>query len=230
MPDTSSSSIAFIRGQLTTENFATAYTVGGDSVLSDTVGFLSGNIFVEDTMPCFLAGVVSLTGSNYAYTDGILRSSFAGYLEGSPQIGEGAVSNNYIVLETSDASFNKKFKVISGDYDDGTPDKAGTARRTIGGGISYSVGAVYNSWRPTIRVRQVENESGFGDLSDLQYFYSLNNPNGVPSNLITFVDHHGISRVVVMPGSFKKQVLTTAIEGTEAIYIVQLNFQEIPNA
>ena len=120
--------------------------------------------------------------------------------------------------------------MLAQDYDDGTPLKAQSTKRTLGGGLSHSVGGIYYSWTPIIKVRHTESVSGYGNLQDLTDLFELNNPNGTPSNIITFIDHHNVSRNVIMPGDFRKSTLGSAIEGTEAWHIVRLVLQELTNA
>lgn len=229
MADVDSSFDSYTRGAFTTKSQTYGFLAGGNTDLDDTPCFLSGNIAVDDSFSAFLDGQGSGLGSIYAYLDGIVRDNTPGYLEGS-NTGDDDVANDYITLRNSDSSVEKKFKVLAQDYDDGTPEKAGTMKRTLGGGLSQSVGGVYYSWTPTIRVRETETESGYGDLADLTYFFELNNPAGTPSNLITFIDHHNDSHTVILVGSMQKAVLTAAIEGENAYYIVRLRFQEKPNA
>lgn len=229
MADTSTSSDAYIRGWLSVTSLVYGFLAGGNTDLDDTSAFLSGNIAVDDSTLAFLDGQGSGITSTYAFVDGIVRSNTAGYMEGS-NTGDDDVANDYITLRNSDGSVEKKFKVLAQDYDDGTPEKAGTMKRTLGGGLSQSVGGIYYSWTPTIRVRETETEAGYGDLSDLTYFYELNNPAGTPSNLITFIDHHNNSHTIILVGTMQKAVLGSAIEGENAHYIVRLRFQEKPNA
>ena len=139
------------------------------------------------------------------------------------------MSQAYIVLETDDTiTLSKKFRVASGqDYDDGTPNKAQTISRTIGGGTDVSTGEVYRTWSPTIMVRHTEDETGYGTLGELEQFYSFNNPNGTPSDRLTFIDHHGTSRTIIMTGELRKQTLGVSIEGSTAWYYVKIILQEV---
>ena len=139
------------------------------------------------------------------------------------------MANDYIWLKTDDAgaTLSKKFRVIAEGYDDGTMSKSMAIEKTIGGGIDASMGEVYKSWMPIIKVRHTEPISGYGTLDDLKTFYSYTNPGGTPSNRITFIDHHGTSYTIVMIGELKKQMLSAIIEGEDAWSIVAVVFQEI---
>lgn len=139
------------------------------------------------------------------------------------------MSQSYILLQTSDGTtLSKKFRVASGqDYDDGTLSRSQTINKTIGGGVDVATGEVYRTWNPVIMVCHTESDTTYGTLSELETFYSYNNPNGVPSDRITFVDHHGTSRTIVMLGDLRKQTLGVAIEGVNAWYYVKVQFQEV---
>lgn len=134
---------------------------------------------------------------------------------------------SYVIFEDSTAATTKYFRVIAQGYNDGELEKAESMERTIGGGIDHSMGAIYTSWNPLIRVRETETESGYGDLADLQYFYSLNNPNGSPSNIITFTDHHGNPYDVRIHGKFQKDLMGVKIEGENAWYLVKLTLIKV---
>ena len=136
-------------------------------------------------------------------------------------------TTDYITFETSDEEVEKKFRVLLQDYDDGTEEKAEEVKRTIGGGIDHSVGAIYKTWSMIIRVREEETEDGYGDRDDLVYFYSLNNPNGTPSNDITFTDHHGEEHIVHTVGSLSKDIMGCELEGPDAWYLYRLNLLRV---
>jgi hypothetical protein len=131
-------------------------------------------------------------------------------------------ARKYITLADSNNSKVKYFRVISEGYDDGTLNRAENLTRTIGGGFDHSIGSPYKIWSPTILVRESESVSGYGTASDLEYFYKLNNPNGVPTNTITFTDHHGAAKTVHVTGQMPKQCLGCMIEGAEAWFLYRL--------
>ena len=134
----------------------------------------------------------------------------------------------YIWLMSSDSSVQERFRVLQQGYNDGQLEKAESLNRTIGGGLDHSMGAVYRSWNPVIRVRETEPETDYGDLDDLEYFYNLNDPGGTPSNIISFVDHHQISFYVRIHGTFQKSILGSMTEGNQAWFLVKLNLLEVP--
>jgi len=229
MADSSSSTDAYLKGAGVSLSQVASYLIGGGVVTDDVPGYLAGNMAANDSAPAFLDGINTVISSRFAFLFGVVRGSVSVYLEGSIT-GDDSVANDYIVLQSSNSSISKKFRVLSKDYDDGTPEKSGTPKKTLGGGMSYSVGGIYYSWSPTIRVKHTESESGYGDLQDLIDLYELNNPNGTPSNVITFIDHHNVSHSVLMLGSLRKATLGSEIEGGEAHFIVRVTLQEKPNA
>ena len=132
----------------------------------------------------------------------------------------------YIILTNSDDSLSKYFRVIAQGYDDGSLAKTSSVNKTIGGGVDVSMGDVYTTWNPVIRVRHTEPESGYGTLDNLQTFYGYNDPGGTPTNVITFTDNHGVEHDVYMVGDFKKQYIGAKIEGDQAWVFVKLTLVE----
>ena len=134
---------------------------------------------------------------------------------------------NYIVLQNSDASLTKRFRVIFQGYKR-IKSKPKDFDKTIGGKIDYAVGTVFQQWQFVIKVRETESEANFGDKDDLETFFDYNNPQGTPSNVITMTDHYGVNHNVLMLGDFSEQPLSVSIEGTTAWFHVVCIFQEIP--
>ncbi len=229
MADTSTAQDSYLAGAGTKDAIQIAYLIGGSSVTDDAPCFLTGNILSIDSVGSYTYGENTDLSAQWAYLIGVFRGSVDAYLEGQ-NTGDDSVANDYIILRSSNSSIDKKFKVLAQDYDDGTLEKAQSAKRTLGGGISMSLGGIYQSWNPMIRVRHTETQSGYGDLQDLIDLYSLNNPNGTPSNQITFIDHHNVSRVVLIVGDLRKSVMGSEIEGEEAWSFVSVQLQELPNA
>jgi len=136
-------------------------------------------------------------------------------------------SYNYIELKSSNLSISKKFYVVIGGYEPNLR-KLGTIEDTLNGGIDYSVGALRETHNVIIRVKHTSDETGFGSLADLRSLFELNNPAGTPSNIITYVDHFGASHNVYIVGDFGQSLLTTLIEGSQAVYLVKLALYFIP--
>lgn len=223
MTDVLSSQYGYAAGLDTDISNLSVYLIG--QLVSNQFAFTQGDILINDSLSAYIAPLAGTEISEQvSYCYGILRNTIHSYIKG-----EYMASVDYIWLKTSDsgATKSKKFKVLAQDYDDGTLEKAEEVNKTIGGGIDHSVGAVYKTWAPIIRVRHTESETDFGTVADLEYFFSLNNPNGTPSNDITFIDHHQVSYTVHTVGKLTKNLLGSEIEGSEAWYLYKLNFLRV---
>jgi len=132
---------------------------------------------------------------------------------------------DYILMTNSNSSLSKKFYVVPEGFNEMLKKKY-TAAETIDGGLDVTVGQVYDRRYYTVRVRQAEDEEGFGDLEDLKTFYSYNDPNGTPSNLITFRDHYyGVDTsemYIWLLGDFSKSIIGNAVIGGNAYALVKL--------
>ena len=158
-----------------------------------------------------------------AYISGIIKTQAHCYLSGQ------MTTTDYITLKTSDNGItkSKKFKVLTESYEELIRTKNENINKTIGGGIDHSIGENSTTWRMVIRVKANELNPDYGNLSDLEYFYSLNNPNASPNNDIIFIDHHQYEYIVHVIGQFKKNILTTAIEGQRALYFCSLEVLKV---
>ena len=110
-------------------------------------------------------------------------------------------TNDYFTLTTSDGSFSRRFQVLLSGY---RPilEKSQSIDKTLDGSLDIAVGGLYKRDEYLVRVRQEENRENFGNLEDLRTFFSFNNPNGTPSNVLTMVSHCEQVYNVVMLGSF----------------------------
>ncbi len=226
MADLDSSAIAYLLGSLDFTGGQFAYLQGSNPATpASLASYLTGVITPNSSTAAYTYGGGGSTSSRrYAYTSGLVRSTLHVSMGGTE------MQVNYIILRTDDTPATKecKFRVLAQDYDDGTPEKAETLDRTIGGGLDHSMGAIYTSWSPIIRVRHTESDTGYGTLADLYYFYALNNPNGTPSNNVEFVDHHQVEHIVHLTGTFQKSLLGVNVEGSEGWYLVRVKLVEIP--
>jgi len=100
---------------------------------------------------------------------------------------------------------------------------------TVEGGEDITFGGIHETHAYTIRVRHTESRSGYGNLALLEYLFKLNNPNGVPSSVLTMVDHFGTSHSVVLVGSFSDSLLGVDITGSEAWSLVNLTIKYLGN-
>jgi len=218
---TPGSKAAYIRGGQLGNSSISSWVFG--CIHDTTIAFLSGNIAANDNQAACIIGITeNVSTYRHAYCYGVLRTSQSAYLGGVLM-----TQVDYIWLKTSDLSIEKKFRVITQDYDDGTLDRSEEINKTVGGGIDHSVGAIYKTWSMIIRVRHTETEENYGDRQDLEDFYSLNNPSGTPSNDITFIDHHQVEYTVHIVGKMTKNLLGCEIEGEYAWYLYKLNLMRI---
>jgi hypothetical protein len=132
--------------------------------------------------------------------------------------------NEYFTLTNSTGSLSKHFQVLLSGYRP-VLEKSQTVEKTLDGNIDVSMGGLYRRDEYLVRVRQQETRDGYGDLEDLRTFFSYNNPNGTPSNVLTLVTHNGEVFNVYMLGSFSEQLLGVMVEGVSAWYLVQCVFQ-----
>lgn len=233
MADTSATTDVFLVGTSLYFDFAGAYTEGATPTIDSVSAYLTANVASLANQSAYMEGFSPVTRSSiYAFISGALRASVSAFVDGySPgQPPEGSeVAVDHIWLKTSDAGVTKSkiFRVVATAYNDGQEDKAESMARTIGGGIDHSMGAVYRSWNPTIKVREDEGIADYGDIADLKYFYRLVDPGATPNNVITFIDHHQEEITVKMQGAYRSQTLGTAIEGSEAWTLVQLRLVEV---
>lgn len=250
MPDGSASQDGYLKGAWSKIDYLGVYLFGGTFVRGDTPAWTIGGYFYRDYQYMYLRGGQLATGSQDSYlyggvevsssleayigtTSGTITSKITAFTQAverasSPCYLEGLMTEYaYIILKSSDETINEKFRVIAQGYDDGTLEKAESLERTIGGGINLSQGAVYTTWNPTIRVRHTETVEGYGTLDELRQLYELNNPNGTPSNKITFIDHHGTSNTVYILGAFQKAIMGIKVEGEQAWYTVKLRLIKI---
>ena len=191
-------------------------------VTTSSSAYVEGNIATSGSQAAYITGLQGTTSnSKHGYIAGIERSSQSAYVEGV------YMTVDYITFETSDSSLSKKFRVLQQDYDDGTLERSEQLSKTIGGGVDHAMGAIYKTWSMIIRVRHTEDVDGYGDLEDLEYFYSLNNPNGTPSNDITFTDHHLVEYTVHMVGKLTKNLMGTEIVGLQAWYLYKVSLMRV---
>lgn len=132
---------------------------------------------------------------------------------------------NYIILEDSEAGGSKKFKTIAF-----TPGRQRTDsfQITMGGGLDKAAGVILKRFMYTLKLPDSVLDPDFGTYDDFIYLYDLNNPAGAPNDVITLVDHYGISHSVKFDNNLSPDPLTTMLEGPNAYFIVQISLLEIP--
>ena len=120
------------------------------------------------------------------------------------------------------------FRIVQGGWKP-IKNKTGEINRTAGGGIDYAVGDIYEIFDMVVWCRDTEDVAGYGDRAELERIYALNNPNGSPSNVITFVDHFSTSHDCYMVGDEIPQPLTTMISGLYAWFYIPIKLYKIPD-
>lgn len=130
----------------------------------------------------------------------------------------------YFTLTTSDAQITKRFKVLHTGYRPSTM-KMETINRTLNGIQDISRGAIYKMFDYIIKVREQEEDTDYGTLADLSYFFELNNPNGTPSDKLTMVDHYGNTTTCVFIRDFSPEPLGVMLEGLDAYFTVKTSFE-----
>jgi hypothetical protein len=202
-------------GAEATPDSVSAFLSGREAPISSLAGYLKGQFDTSSFVQ------LDINAFKSAYMTAVVRSSISVYM------GAETMTQAYIELRNSDSSLDLKFRVIAANYDDGALTKAQRVDRTIGGGLDVSDGGIYKEWNPTVRVRHTETEAGYGTLAELITFYSYTNPNGTPSNLITFTDHHSVEYTIRMLGDFRKALMGVSIEGDQAWSLVTLRLIQV---
>src|SRR3990172_7346048 len=64
-----------------------------------------------------------------------------------------------------------------------------SSRRTVTGALDVQEGARWRAWQMVLKVYHTDADSNYGDLGILQTLLNRNNPNGSPSNLVTFEEN-----------------------------------------
>ena len=135
-------------------------------------------------------------------------------------------TNKYITLQDSTGS-GARFGVVQG-YFKRTKKRNQDVRDTLGGGVDVSQGGIVEIHQYVIRCRDDEPRENYGDYTELERLWMLNNPNGTPSDKITFIDHYGDSHTVIFLDTFDPNALTTIIEGEGAWFFVPVVFRFLP--
>jgi len=139
----------------------------------------------------------------------------------------------YIKLKNSTTSLSKKFRVIMGSL---KPSIVGvrSLRRTVAGTLDVSEGARWQSWNMTLKVYATDPvSSDYGTLADLKTLYLLNNPNGSPSDVITFEENYstsgsgGDSHSVIFAGDLVPENIVPVLTGSGACFYVPIQLIEI---
>ena len=132
-------------------------------------------------------------------------------------------TEKYFVLTNSNNTLSKRFRVLFEGY---VPiiEKSQTIDKTLDGGLDVSMGGLYETHEYLVRVRYEETDSNYGTMDELKTFFSYNNPNGTPSNVLILTTHFGVNYNVMMVGNFAEKLLGVMIDGIYSFYVIQCTF------
>jgi len=132
-------------------------------------------------------------------------------------------TEKYFILTNSNNTLSKRFRVLFEGY---VPiiEKSQTIDKTLDGGLDVSMGGLYETHEYLVRVRYEETDSNYGTMDELKTFFSYNNPNGTPSNVLILTTHLGVNYNVMMVGNFAEKLLGVMIDGIYSFYVIQCTF------
>lgn len=131
--------------------------------------------------------------------------------------------NDYIVLANSNASLVKRYKAVELMNPLERQDGWATA---LDGSLDKSAGPIVETWQYNLRVPYSVTDSNYGTMAELRTFFSYNDPNGTPSDVITLTDHFGNNHSVFFYGKLTPQNLTTILDGVNSRWIVPIMLRE----
>jgi hypothetical protein len=116
-----------------------------------------------------------------------------------------------------------KFKVPMGGYKTSIVRNS-TVSVGVDGSIDVTLGADQNRFRYLIVIRDAADEdAGYATLAQLKALFRRNNPNHASQSCrIPFKDHQGNAYTIVMVGNYEPEPQTTVLEGSSALYFIQL--------
>jgi len=132
-------------------------------------------------------------------------------------------TEKYFILTNSNTTLSKRFRVLFEGYVP-TIEKSQTIDKTLDGGLDVSMGGLYETHEYLVRVRYEETDSNYGTMDELKTFFSYNNPNGTPSNVLILTTHFGVNYNVMMVGNFAEKLLGVMIDGIYSFYVIQCTF------
>jgi len=132
-------------------------------------------------------------------------------------------TEKYFVLTNSNTTLSKRFRVLFEGYVP-TIEKSQTIDKTLDGGLDVSMGGLHETHEYLVRVRYEETDSNYGTMDELKTFFSYNNPNGTPSNVLILTTHFGVNYNVMMVGNFAEKLLGVMIDGIYSFYVIQCTF------
>lgn len=141
------------------------------------------------------------------------------------------MSRKYLEIWDSSGSGGEKFRVVEGGYQE-IPIRAQTVQETIDGNPDVVWGTNFEMRQYTLRVCNTsgsdtpEAEVGYGNLTELRRLWSLNNPNGTPSPILTITDHYDETFNAIFIGNeLPMKPLSIWIDGEYSWFIIPVVFR-----
>ncbi|MBN1967320.1 MAG: hypothetical protein JW910_21890 [Anaerolineae bacterium] len=129
-----------------------------------------------------------------------------------------------ISLRTSDGSTDKKFWASRLTR---TARRAQTVEEMAGGRLSVSSGKKRDVYAYILFVAEEPADPDYGSVADLRKLFSLNNPSGSPSDVITLTRHDGVELDCRMLGDMPDDPYTVILEGETAYYEIPIELADI---
>jgi len=131
--------------------------------------------------------------------------------------------SDYIILAMSDASFIKRFYAEKFQEQ---WERSRTLEYMTSGRVSIGFGGKRRYYNYGMYVPQSSDDGDYGTLDDLEDFFDLSNPNGIPTNAITLTKHDGSEAEVKIINNFEIQPYSVLLSGNTAYYSVTLELVE----
>lgn len=135
------------------------------------------------------------------------------------------MATTYIILTNSNASLSRKFAVLHAGYAPGL-EKVGVRRLSVTGKVDNQVGPVLRRWVYTVRTWEASPPTDYGTLANLKTLFSLNDPWGTPSNVITLTDFDDVAYSVYLTNVLAEKPDTYAVLGDDARFSVEIHMQQ----
>jgi hypothetical protein len=130
-------------------------------------------------------------------------------------------SQRYMLIKTTDDQTGKKFRVVFPNMQP-IREKVQASYKTIGGKRDIYQGPIYRAIQVMFKVRETEDETGYGDKEDLRNIYDRNTPVG--SRLI-ITDNYGETYDAYWMGPWQEIPWTSVLEGHNAWFSVNAYFE-----
>jgi hypothetical protein len=131
---------------------------------------------------------------------------------------------DYISLRTSDGSTDKKFWASKLTR---TARRTQTVEEMAGGRLSISSGKMRDVYAYTLFVAETPGDPDFGSVDDLRKLFSLNNPSGSPSDVITLTRHDGVELDCRLLGDMPDDPYSVILQGATAYYEIPIELADV---